>query len=75
VREALANLQMPQMVEAIKDGTITFSKDYREVQFDLFMEQLIWDDKVGEVRPKIVWPDNLKEQDFVLPDWYQAGSG
>ena len=75
VRDALANLQMPQMVEAMKDGTITFSKDYREVQFSLFMEQLIWDAQAGEVRPKIVWPDNLKETDFVLPDWYEAGTG
>ncbi len=75
VRDALANLRMPQMVEAIKGGTITFSPDYREVQFELFMTQLFWDDKVGETRPKIVWPDNLKETDFVLPDWYQAGSG
>jgi branched-chain amino acid transport system substrate-binding protein len=74
VRDALANLMMPQMVEAIKDGTISFSKDYREVQFELFMTQLIWDAQAGEVRPKIVWPDNLKETDFVLPDWYQAGS-
>jgi branched-chain amino acid transport system substrate-binding protein len=75
VRDALANLQMPQMVEAIRDGTITFSKDFREVQFELFMTQLIWDDKAGETRPKIVWPDNLKEQGFILPDWYEAGSG
>jgi branched-chain amino acid transport system substrate-binding protein len=75
VRNALASLSMPEIVEAIKDATITFSKDYREVQFQLFMEQLIWDPTAGEVRPKIVWPDNLKEQDFVLPDWYQAGSG
>lgn len=75
VRDALASLSMPEIVEAIKDGTISFSKDYREVQFSLFMEQLIWDDQAGEVRPKIVWPDNLKETDFVLPDWYQAGSG
>lgn len=75
VRDALSNLRMPQMVEAIKDGTITFCPYYREVQFELFMTQLFWDDKVGETRPKIVWPENLKETDFVLPDWYQAGSG
>ncbi|HMA05112.1 MAG TPA: ABC transporter substrate-binding protein [Methanomicrobiales archaeon] len=75
VRDALASLSMPEIVEAIKDRTITFSKDYREVQFSLFMEQLIWNAQAGEVRPKIVWPDELKEQEFVLPDWYQAGSG
>ena len=75
VRDALASLSMPEIVEAIKDGTISFSKDYREVQFSLFMEQLIWDPSVNEVRPKIVWPDNLKVTEFVLPDWYQPGSG
>ena len=75
VRDALANILMPEIVEAIKDRTITFSPDYREVQFMLFMEQLFWDDQAGEVRPKIVWPSDLKEQDFVLPDWYQPGSG
>jgi branched-chain amino acid transport system substrate-binding protein len=75
VKDALAGIMMPEIVEAIKDGTISFSRDYHEVQFQLFMEQLLWNDQVGEVRPKIVWPDNLKETEFVLPDWYQAGSG
>jgi len=75
VRDALAQLRMPQIVEAIKGGFITFSPDYREVQFELFMTQLIWDEQAGECRPKIVWPDTVKEKDFVLPDWYQAGSG
>jgi branched-chain amino acid transport system substrate-binding protein len=75
VRDAIAGISMPQIVEAIKDGTITFSRDYREVQFELFMTQLIWDDAKGETRPKIVWPDNLKEQNFLLPDWYEPGSG
>jgi branched-chain amino acid transport system substrate-binding protein len=73
VRDALANILMPEIVEAIKDRTIRFSPDYREVQFLLFMEQLFWDEQAGEVRPKIVWPSDLKEQEFVLPDWYQAG--
>ncbi|MDD1661709.1 MAG: ABC transporter substrate-binding protein [Methanomicrobiales archaeon] len=75
VRGALANLMMPEIVEAIKDRTIRFSPDYHEVQFLLFMEQLFWDDQAGEVRPKIVWPSDLSEQEFVLPDWYEPGSG
>jgi branched-chain amino acid transport system substrate-binding protein len=75
VKDALASLAMPEIVEVIQDRTISFSKDYHEVQFALFMEQLIWDAQAGEVRPKIVWPDNLKVSDFVLPDWYQPGSG
>jgi hypothetical protein len=29
---------------------------------------------IGETRPSIVWPDNLKTTDFALPSWYTAGS-
>lgn len=73
VREALENLAMPQMVEAMVDQTISFSPDFRESKFELTMEQLFWDDAIGETRPKIVWPASLKEADFVLPDWYEPG--
>lgn len=73
IRDAIANVQMPQMVEAMQGQTINFSKDYRESKFDLTMEQLFWDPKVNETRPKIVSPANLRERDFVLPDWYIAG--
>jgi branched-chain amino acid transport system substrate-binding protein len=58
----------------MKDGTISFSKDYRESQFDLWMEQLQYNSTIGEGRPIIVWPDNLKMTEFVLPDWYKPGS-
>lgn len=74
VRDALAAIEMPQMVEGMKDGVITFTSDFRESKFELYMQQLIWDESVGETRPKIVWPDNVKETDFVLPDWYEPGS-
>jgi branched-chain amino acid transport system substrate-binding protein len=74
VRDALAALEMPQMIEAMKDGEIKFSADYHESKFDLYMEQLIWSDSASETRPKIVWPSALKEEDFVLPAWYQPGS-
>jgi branched-chain amino acid transport system substrate-binding protein len=74
VKNALDQLRMPEMVEAMKNGVVSFSPDYREAQFELFMEQLFWNPAIGECRPKIVWPDNLKETDFVLPDWYEPGS-
>ncbi|MCC7566853.1 MAG: ABC transporter substrate-binding protein [Methanoregulaceae archaeon] len=73
VRDAIAQVEMPQMVEAMKDQTIRFSDDYRESKFDLYMEQLFWDDGLQETRPKIVWPASLKETDFVLPDWFEPG--
>jgi len=74
VRQALTTLKMPQVIEAMKGSTISFSSDFRESSFDLWMEQLYPDAASGETRPKIVWPDNLKTTEFVLPLWYEAGS-
>jgi branched-chain amino acid transport system substrate-binding protein len=74
VRQALVDLKMPQVIEAMSGGVVTFCKDFRESQFDLWMEQLVYNQTIGECRPVIVWPDNLKVSDFVLPDWYEPGS-
>jgi branched-chain amino acid transport system substrate-binding protein len=73
INDAIAGISMPQMVEAMKDQTISFSPDYRESKFELYMEQLIWNETVKETRPEIVWPANLKETDFVLPEWFEPG--
>ncbi len=73
LRNALATLRMPQMVEAMNNQTISFSPDFRESKFELTMEQLRWNSTVNETRPQIVWPSNLKQADFVLPDWYVPG--
>jgi len=74
VRQALVGMKMPQVVEAMKGQTISFSPDFRESSFDLWMEQLSLNATAGETRPSIVWPDNLKATDFVLPSWYVPGS-
>lgn len=74
IRQALLDLKMPQIIEAMKDQTISFSPDFRESTFDLWMEQLSYNATLGETRPAIVWPDNLKTADFTLPSWYVAGS-
>jgi branched-chain amino acid transport system substrate-binding protein len=73
-RQALVDLKMPQVVHAMKDKTISFSPDFRESTFDLWMEQLAFNTTAGETRPSIVWPDNLKTTEFILPSWYVAGS-
>jgi len=73
LRNSLATLRMPQMVEAMQNQTISFSPDFRESKFDLTMEQLRWNATVNETRPQIVWPASLKQADFVLPDWYVPG--
>lgn len=68
---ALNALDMPQMVETMDGGRIAFSEDFRETKFMLYMQQLMKDGE-GNVRPVIVWPENIKQQDFVLPDWYES---
>jgi len=73
-KQALVGLKMPQVIEAMKDNTISFSPDFRESSFDLWMEQLAYNTTLGETRPAIVWPDNLKTTGFALPSWYVAGS-
>ena len=73
-RQALVALAMPQVIEAMKNNTISFSPDYRESSFDLWMEQLSYNATLGETRPAIVWPDNLKTTDFALPSWYVPGT-
>ena len=74
VKQALVDLKMPQVIEAMNDKTISFSPDFRESTFDLWMEQLAFNTTAGETRPAIVWPDNLKTTEFVLPSWYVVGS-
>ncbi|MDH7594493.1 MAG: ABC transporter substrate-binding protein, partial [Methanomicrobiales archaeon] len=75
VRDALATIEIPEMIEMMKDGKIRFSPEYRESKFELYIEQLYWNESLGELRPKIVWPDSIKETEFVLPSWYAPGSG
>jgi branched-chain amino acid transport system substrate-binding protein len=74
VKQALSTLDMPQVIEPMKNQAISFSPDFRESSFDLWMEQLELNATAGETRPTIVWPDNLKTTEFTLPSWYQAGS-
>ena len=73
IRASLTELEMPQIIEVMQNGVITFSPDYRESKFDLYMEQLIWNETVGETRPMIVWPEIVQETEFILPDWYKSG--
>jgi len=74
VRQALVDLKMPQVINVMKNQTISFSPDFRESNFDLWMEQLSYNATLGETRPLIVWPDNQKSTDFTLPSWYTPGS-
>jgi branched-chain amino acid transport system substrate-binding protein len=74
VQSALGSMNLPEIIESMQEGTISFTDDAHEAQFTLYMEQLYWDETLQALRPKIVWPADLKETDFVLPDWYQPGT-
>ncbi|NLV27794.1 MAG: ABC transporter substrate-binding protein [Methanomicrobiales archaeon] len=74
VQKTLSDLTTDHMMEVMKDGKITFSPDYHESSFDLYVEQMKIDPAVGEIRPSIVWPESIKEKGFEIPDWYQPGS-
>ena len=73
VTSAIATIEIPQIIEPMQDATIRFTPDYREAKFELYMEQLFWDDAVAELRPRIVWPESVSETGFVLPEWYMPG--
>ena len=82
VRDALETTSMDQMLIMTDTGKIEFSvgEDYHEIAPFTFVEQLLWDENVGECRPVIVWPktapgvSNFSKADFVLPDGYEPGS-
>jgi len=69
---ALHSLEMPEIIEEMEGGVIQFTPEFREAKFDLYMEQLRWNVSARNLRPVIVWPDHLKEGDFILPDWFEA---
>lgn len=72
VISALNTLEMPHIIEVMENGVIRFTDDYREARFELYMEQLFWNETAQALRPVIVWPDHLKQGNFVLPDWFEA---
>jgi len=74
IRDAVENIKMPQLVESMVNGTISFSKDYHESKFNHFMVQLHWNETAGILKPTVIWPDEMKEGDFELPSWYTPGS-
>mgnify|MGYP001072874004 CR=1 FL=1 len=77
VRDALETTNMTQMLIMTETGRIQFSTgvDYHEIAPVTFVEQLFWNQTIGECRPKIVWPEStpgvatLKQTDFVLSTW------
>jgi len=82
IRDALEKTSMDQMLIMMETGRIEFStkpESYHEIAPITFVEQLFWDEKAGECRPKVVWPETapvvgkIKQADFVLPEGYKPG--
>jgi len=82
VRDAIESCAMDQMLIITETGKIEFSTgtDYHEIAPVTFVEQLVWNEDVGECRSVIVYPatapgvGELKQADFVLPEGYEPGS-
>jgi branched-chain amino acid transport system substrate-binding protein len=82
VRAAIESSAINQMLIITETGKIEFSTgtNYHEIAPVTFVEQLVWNETVGECRSVIVYPatapgvGELKQADFVLPDGYSPGS-
>jgi branched-chain amino acid transport system substrate-binding protein len=79
VRSAIESCNLNQMLLITESGKIEFSTDedsYHEIAPFTFVEQLFYDETLGECRPKVIWPETapivgtVKQADFVLPDTY-----
>jgi len=72
INDAIKQTDEEQRLILMEGGRITFD-EYNEISPKIFVEQMSWDSETGELRPHIVWPDYVKEQDFVLPENYEIG--
>lgn len=83
IRDAIENTDVDQMLIITETGKIEFSTDtdtYHEIAPFTFVEQLFYDEDIGEPRPLLIWPaeapgvGTIKQADFVLPENYEPGS-
>jgi len=83
VRDAIEETNLDQMLIITESGKIEFSTDaenYHEIAPFTFVEQLFFDDEIGEPRPLVIWPSTapivgtIKQADFAFPDDYEPGS-
>ncbi len=72
VRDAIKQTDEPEMLILMEGGNISFD-EYNEISPRIFIEQMFWNEETEELIPVIVLPEDLKSQDFVLPDKYEIG--
>lgn len=82
VRDAIETTDMQQSLLIMENGRITFSTgtNYHEILPKTFIEQLIWNQSAGALKPYVVYPASMpgisafKQADFALPPDYEPGS-
>lgn len=83
VRDAIEDCSLDQMLILTESGKIEFSTEtdtYHEIAPFTFVEQLFYDEQLGECRPQVIWPETaptvgtIKQTEFVLPEDYAPGS-
>lgn len=72
VNDAIKQTDEPEMLILMEGGNIAFD-EYNEISPRIFIEQMFWNEETEELLPVIVLPEDLKSQDFVLPDNYEIG--
>jgi ABC-type branched-subunit amino acid transport system substrate-binding protein len=72
VREAIEKIELPQMLIPMKDGVIKFDENH-EINPICFIEQMRFDKDTNTLKLSIVYPDTMKQQEFVLPPNYKSG--
>jgi branched-chain amino acid transport system substrate-binding protein len=72
INDAIRQTDEEQRLILMDGGKITFD-EHNEISPKIFVEQMSWDEESGELTPHIVWPEYVKEMDFVLPDNYEMG--
>jgi branched-chain amino acid transport system substrate-binding protein len=72
VRDAIEKIELPQMLIPMKGGVIKFD-EYHEIDPICFIEQMHFDKDTNTLKLSIVYPDTMKQQEFVLPPGYESG--
>ena len=82
VRTAIEQSAIDDLLILTKTGKIQFSTgaNWHEIEPVTYIEQLKYDETLGECRSVIVWPESvpnvgtIKQMDFVLPEGYPLAS-
>ena len=72
VRDAIEKIELPQMLIPMKGGVITFDENH-EIAPICFIEQMYFDEDTNAMKLSIVYPDTMKQQEFILPPNYKSG--